>query len=230
MALLWLALGCQPYPSPVAQLNADALFGYVGESLEIRVQAAEGDVFSWDFGDGNSLETNGPDAQRHTWAEPGHYPVYFASQRDGEIAQSKTMVYITHRPAEQAPRHASSIQALNGSTYVVMPDFDAVAVLRDQTVHHIPTCARPTTLSVSNDWLAVACPGDDQLRLHPLGDGQEQRVQLPHGSRPYGVVLGDNDTVYASCRGPAASSRGASPRRMTTPSIPSDPTFVAWRY
>ena len=70
-------------------------------------------------------------------------------------------------------------------------------------IDHINTCANPSSMSISDVQIAIACPDVDQIWIYQLTDGWpvlDLELQLDWGHRPYGVVFGNED-LFATLQG-----------------------------
>ncbi|MCP4805937.1 MAG: PKD domain-containing protein [Proteobacteria bacterium] len=184
LGLIWLACA-----GSVDLLQVDAggpYVGFVGQEIELG-SGSVGAGFTWRFGDGESAEG---DVVSHAYQQPGNY---FASltgvSEDGREETVQVPVTIVYEPLDEAPRSSAAMVEGDGSLFVVMPDFDAVAVvdLGTSGVTHLETCGMPRSVSYLDGRLAVACIEDDVIEVFE-GAERVDRIELPVGARPFGVV------------------------------------------
>ncbi len=194
MTLLWL-LSCAGEPTPddtlVLGVGGD-LRAYVDE-LVILGTGSEGASFTWYAGDGG---VHSRDIAEHTYEEPGHYVAALTGTSEaGTTRTEQIRVTVTWRPLDEPPRSSSSVVTDGDRVYAVLPDFDRIAVVDRATrtlVDHWDTCGHPRSLSVHGGELAVACQ-DDALDRFDTATGEHlERVELPWGARPFGVVHTDS--------------------------------------
>ena len=184
-ALLLVACDFVVPPGPVADAGPDR-YVLVGEPVAFA--APEG-TFLWDYGDGSALEASA----EHTYSVPGNYrAILQVVDADGRSDADEALV-VAHRPAaDPAPRNAAPIARQDDLIAAVLPDFDAV-VFVDAATHavlrHVDVCATPRSIDLQADRFAVACSGDDALEVRSLDGTLLERVDLPRGSRPFGVLL-----------------------------------------
>ena len=208
--VLLLLVGCpqkpELTPEPVADAGDDRHV-FVGETVEFEAVESNGNRFVWTFGDGDADEGR---LVEHVYAQPGHYTVYLeAINADGMAVTDSASVLVTHEQADPLPRHAATVMGDDERVYVVMPDFDQVALIdrASRTVtEHIDVCDEPVTLSVADDTLAVACKASDQIAIFDVGDTitSLDTVTLPWGSRPFSVVVAADGLVTAALQGKGA--------------------------
>jgi hypothetical protein len=191
-------LGC-PSPDPLPP-EADAggdRYVLVGEAVLFPEPVTSG-AFRWDFGDGTVVEGEGT----HTYDEPGNFrAVLEVTANDGRRATDEVLV-VAHHPILAAPPHNAGALARWGEVVAaVLPDFDAVVLVDRRTravLRHVEVCDTPRSIDLAADRFAVACSGDDTLEVRSLDGALLERIELPRGSRPFGVLL---DPLTATLQG-----------------------------
>lgn len=186
MAAGLILLACTGSPTP--GLVVDPGGPYVAEvDQEVALGGdSRGGTFTWRLGDGTTLQG---DVVEHAYGEPGNYRASLTgTTSDGRTETQLVSVTVVHPPLDEPPRASSAMLEQGGSLYVVMPDFDRVAVVDRATgqVQHLDTCSQPRSLSHDGRRLAVACLEGDAVDV--FEGGERTRIELPVGSRPFGVV------------------------------------------
>ncbi len=153
--------------------------------------ALPGDEYVFHWGDG-AQDTVPAGRACHRWTYPGSFLV---SVSVGGRDASRPL-QVVPRPAALRPTRSSPLlyDEARHRAWVANTDADSVAVidLALGTRTRIDTCDRPRTLARSGDQVAVTCEGDDALWLVEDFEGETPapgvRVDLPTGSRPFGVA------------------------------------------
>ncbi len=193
MTLLLLAActGTEPLDDTLTLGVGDDLWALVAEPVTLGT-GSDGDAFTWYPGDGAVLSG---DVVEHSYAAPGHYTAALTgTAANGTVRTAQISVTVTWPLLDEPPRSSSSVVTDGERVYAVLPDFDRVAVVdvASRTLSgHWETCGHPRSLSLHAGELAVACQ-DDALDRFDVQTGQHlERVDLPWGARPFGVVHTD---------------------------------------
>ena len=172
---------------PYADAGPDRV-GFVGEPMTFSAGPESAGDLSWTFGDSATGEGV---RVTHTYTGPGHFTASLEATGYGPSSVDQASVRITWPLADPPPRAATTIAQANGTLYLVMPDFDKLAVydLSSGDLSHWDTCDEPRTVSADAERVAVACMSDDRVRFFDAGGDLIDDVDLRWGARPYGVVL-----------------------------------------
>jgi len=169
--------------------QAPALVGpsvvYTGEETCFETRGLEGTrTYLW--GDGERTETS-EDRACHTW----RFPARLLVSVDAEVDLSQP-VTVVPRPMETPPSASSPMARAGERLFVANEDDDSVAVLdleSGERVGLLETCARPRSVAVDGDELAVTCQDAGALGRFDLGTLEALgEVELGTGSAPFGVV------------------------------------------
>jgi DNA-binding beta-propeller fold protein YncE len=175
--------------------------------------SAPGASFSWDFGDGSppTPESFSPETS-HVYAEPGVYLVTLTLRMADGRRVTKSFVQAVRGPTPSGVAQSSSLVALSSGPslnrlWVVNPDADSLTAFDADSLTRIaelPVCAGPRSVAVVSDqsvW--VACRDDASIAVvDPASFSVSRRLELPEGSRPYGLVLSPtSDVVFVSLDG-----------------------------
>lgn len=172
---------------PVAYLDADACYRAHhtgGPSARI----------TWIWGDDARETIEGTDEACHRFRWPGDVLVSVIVEANIQTASDTLPVAVVPRPSSPPPASSTPIayDTARDRVWVVAPDASSVAVLEADPpalVREIPVGARPRTLAIAGDIVAVACQDDATLRLIDAVMLEEiGRVTFAPGSAPYGVV------------------------------------------
>jgi len=196
-------------PDELTAIAGDPVMIEVGEALTLDATGSVGAVsYAWSFGDGTSAEASEEPSAVHTYDDVGHLvATVTVTAEDGRTATGAVGVTVVYPLAATPPRHASTIAEADGFVFVVMRDFDLVAVIDAESrevVEHLSTCGEPRTLSAADGWLAVAC-ADDAVDLFDLTGASitpVQTVASARGARPFGVVVAEG-SAWISLQGTA---------------------------
>lgn len=184
---------------PLLPDPGESSYAFVGERIALDGSASTGAVlYSWDFDDGSSPTEPSPDPIAPVAYEtPGRYhPVLTVFDAVGNHLAASLTVTVTEVPTH-VPRHDSTVVRLSDDVRVavVSPDSDELTVVGPAgengyaVLDRLPTCARPRTAAALPDGhVAVACQGDDSVRVLDPDGGPPRSLALPYGARPYGVV------------------------------------------
>ena len=237
-----LLMGCGPESEP----DPERLFVEAGPDLTVEVGATAvfdgrgtrgGALFQWVFGDGEQTEVGSEAVAEHVYSRPGHFTAGLSvSDVEGRRTSDTLSVRVVLPPRGAPGRSASTLapDRTGFRLFVPLPDFDAVAVV-DRTqgtvVGHYDTCEGPRTVSAAaeSDALLVACPESDAVDVLDASAARPERdsarlgrVEMPYGSRPWGVVVArDGERAYASLQ-----SRGEL-ARIDVPGLGLDRTAAA---
>lgn len=174
----------------VADAGADVM-AITNAPVTLDGQASEGVSFVWDLGDGQ--QASGA-LITHTYTEPGTYAaVLTVTGEDGGWRSDTAVVTVTAPLAAEPPTWARTIIGVDDSLWVVVPEANQITVL---SIHdgalrmEIPVCDRPRTLShdPQTQEVAVACEDGDAIWGLGHDGGVQWQLDVPIGSRPYGVV------------------------------------------
>jgi DNA-binding beta-propeller fold protein YncE len=141
----------------------------------------------------------------------------------GNTRAEDVTITVTFEPSHSPEQSSTLDMGPDDRAVVVSPDSDELitVVRRGESFSlgvRVPTCARPRTVAWWGSQAVVACQGDDTVAVHDLDAGTYETVQLPWGSRPFGVVVQGN-TAYVSLQGPGAVaevSLGGMPAHVDT--------------
>ncbi|MBX3269365.1 MAG: hypothetical protein KF729_03840 [Sandaracinaceae bacterium] len=164
---------------------------FPGEPACFAARAAD-DVagVAWRFGDGASA--SGREAC-HAYALVGARVVGVeVTDARGRRAEATHVVHVVFRPSDPAPTRSSTIalDAARGRAWAVEPDGGTVAVLSLDPPGLAAERAvgpRPRAVAIAGDVVAVACQGDDTLRLFDA-DTLAPRATVPAGHEPWSVL------------------------------------------
>ena len=192
---LALILACTGDPDLLAVELGGPVFAYVGEPVELASERALGVEFRWHAGDGQMLDGETVEV---VYQAPGHYVASLvATSQTGRTETAQIPVTVVWEPLDDPPRTSASVLSDGETVWAVLPDFDRVAVVdvaTRQLVEHIEVCRGPRSLSLHAGSLAVACTGD---ALWIEGEA----IELPTGSRPFGVVHTDDGVAATTWLG-----------------------------
>jgi DNA-binding beta-propeller fold protein YncE len=178
-------------------------YALVGEPVVLDGSGSVGAVlYQWDFGDGRRQPQPQADpVARVEYEAPGRYQATLtAFDARGKKRTARALITVT-RPATHAPRSASSLVIVPGDepqrhgVAALSADAGSVSLFMrlGEEVRLVwrtgRLCEQPRTLAHVAGRLAVACQGSDELLWLGGADGRElDRLVLPRGARPYGVV------------------------------------------
>lgn len=188
-----------PYPGAVE----------AGQSLTYTANASGGDgslEYAFDFGDGSGSTGFGTSASAsHTYAEAGHYPVIVTVRDAANNTDSANRLQTVHRTlSANPPTRASSLQVANGTVYAVNSDNNSLTAINASTLQNLWEAnvgQHPRTVAVaSNGNVWVTNQGDDTLSvMDGVSGALVNTIDLPRGSRPYGIVFSPDTTrLYVS--------------------------------
>ncbi|UQA59224.1 hypothetical protein [Polyangium aurulentum] len=212
-----------PVPFSVGDIEGPAL-AYLGEEIcfDVAHTGGAGAPVAWNFGDGGSAPAaEGASRACHVYQKPGRRLVAATVQAEGRKLSASRGLVVVPKPAEPRPTASSTIvfDAARDRVWVVNPDSGSVAILAADPpalVAEIPLCKSPRTLALEGDTVAVACQGDETLRLLDAEDGaQRASVPLGPGSAPFGVTADPRGgaffvTLFGAGEAAAVSSAAAS--------------------
>ena len=183
---------------PYADAGPDQV-GFVGEALTFVAGGESAGSLAWTFGDG---ETATGALATHSFEEPGHFTVSLQATGEGPPSTDQVSVRITWPLADPLPRGASTMAYGADTLYVVMPDFDKLAVYDlSGSLRHWETCAAPRTVSTDGELVAVACQADDRVQFFDVDGLLLHDVQLRWGARPFGVVIDHQGETWVTQQG-----------------------------
>ncbi len=164
--------------------------------------------FKWNFGD-NSGETSYSSSPSisHSFAAPGRYIITLISTDDTGLEQQLQFLQMVHAPLTiNRPAESMSIiyEAHTGNDRIwnVNPDNNTVTVYNTVTatkVADIGVGASPRSLAITSDgkvWVTNSKDATVSI-IDPSSFNVEQTLDLPTGSRPFGIVSDPSgDNVY----------------------------------
>jgi len=106
-------------------------------------------------------------------------------------AEATHAVTVVFRPSEPRPTRASPIHVSDTRGWVVSPDADRIAIFSTDPPaleREVEVGARPRSLAVSDDVLAVACQGDATVHLLSTDGAPRRVVALDRGSEPWSIL------------------------------------------
>ena len=195
-------------PSKLVELqsvSAEPAQAGLAASFTASILTASNVQYSWDFGDGNTLETDSATVT-HVFDTPGRYLVTLTAT--GALGSDQiTVMHRVHEPLLSAkPESSSSIITFRAegeteSLWVVNPDNDTVTVLDAVSgagLAEIPVAAEPRSIaSVGGRYVLVASKHAAQLTLISATDlSIISTLRLKNGSMPHGLVI-DAGSQYA---------------------------------
>lgn len=157
------------------------------------------ETYEWNLGDGRTLGPSEDPTAEASWSEPGRYSVVLTVRRGGMMRTDSVVVAVTP-PRVHVPRQSSTIAALPGRRVVATStDADAITIVSYADVptleRRIDTCEGPRTLAPwmrdGSLWIAVSCPDVDRVWAGTPDGVSAITIDLPRGTRPYGVVAID---------------------------------------
>jgi YVTN family beta-propeller protein len=173
-----------------------------GTTVSLTAQASGGlnPRFRWSFGDGTpDTGFSSSPATSHTFSNPGRYLVTVTARDDtgrevtSSYRQAVHAVLTASRPTASSSIAYEDRSGANDRLWVVNPDNDSVTVFDAVTrakLAEVNVGRAPRTLAIGPDgrvWVA----NSDSATITILGSNYSvsQTVNLPRGSRPYGVVF-----------------------------------------
>ncbi len=201
-------------PQPLVSVPGADRYAWVGETVVLDGAASTGAVrYQWALDDGSRpAEPSDDPSLQISWDVPGRYrPVLTVFDADGNTRSEDVTVTVTFEPTH-APEQSSTID-IDGSdrAVVVSPDSNELITVertgdRFALGARVPTCTGPRTVAWWGEQAVVTCPQEDRVAVHAFDSATMSSVQLPWGSRPFGVVV-VGDTAYVSLQGPGALAR-----------------------
>lgn len=201
-------------PQPLVSIPGADRYALVGDTVMLDGSASTGAVsYQWTLDDGSRPAEPSDDATLEMiWDVPGRYrPVLTVFDADGNSRSEDVTITVTFEPTH-APEQSSTIDIDDSDRAVVVsPDSNELITVerrgdRFSLGVRTPTCAGPRTVAWWGEQAVVACPQEDRVAVHALGAGTSSIVDLPWGSRPFGVVV-VGDTAYVSLQGPGQVAR-----------------------
>lgn len=199
---------------PLEAIPGEDRYALAGETVLLDGSASTGAVlYQWTLDDGSRpAEPSDDPTLQISWDTPGRYrPVLTVFDAQGNTRSEDVTITVTFEPSH-APEQSSTIDIdANDIAVVVSPDADELVTVERRGDGfalgvRVPTCARPRTVAWWGTQAVVSCQEDDQLAVHDLSAGTYETVQLPWGSRPFGVVVVGDD-AFVSMQGPGAIGR-----------------------
>ncbi|MCH9685617.1 MAG: hypothetical protein K0V04_29570 [Deltaproteobacteria bacterium] len=192
-----------------------SFYAFIGERVTLDGSASTGAVqYVWNFDDGSPSTPPSSDPTASTsYRTPGRYhPVLTVIGAGGQRLSASLTVTVTEVPSH-VPRHDTTVVRLADDVRVavVSPDSDELMVVvptgdRPEgfaVQGRVATCDHPRTVAALTDGrVGVACQDDDAVVVIDIDAGTSTTVDLPHGSRPYGVIAdGEQLWVTLQARG-----------------------------
>ncbi|MDP2316621.1 MAG: PKD domain-containing protein [Pseudomonadota bacterium] len=205
MVALLALLGCAGGPGtdtgavvavePSAALGGEQVV-FVGLPVTLASPESIGATFTWDFGDGATLE--GATAT-HTYDAPGRYTLRLtAASTDGRTDTASATVIAVYEPLATPPTASGRLAHLDGTLYAALPDADEVVVVAvNVVVDRLAVCGHPVAVSAAAGVLAVACRDDAVQLWDTTSRTLVLEVPLRWGARPAGIAV-DPDGSGAS--------------------------------
>ena len=195
MIVLLLACGGDLHDSGVSSVveavsaaAGDDQVVVVGSPVQLDGSESTGASFVWDFGDG---ETDASVMTTHTYDEPGRYTaILTATGTDGSWRSDSALVTVYLPPTTVEPVWSSTLVEVSGSLWVANPEAGSVGIVDvgTQALQEKSACENPRTVAFDGEHVAVACEDSDEMVLFDLTGEIVERVALPDGGRPFGVV------------------------------------------
>ena len=212
-----------PSPMPV---GTTATFEAVVSGDDDRTQ------FHWDFGDGSPPSTSqGSAAASHRYTKAGSYNVTLSVRSvDGSQSAAVSSVLVYESVMDPAPVASAPLAILGDQLWVVNPDNDTVAQVRIRQldrVDEIDVCARPSGIAADKQRrLWVTCRDADAIAVIDADNAQfVERVSLPHGSAPFGIVADPRtDRIYVAEQGAGRVRRFQGATLRSTGAVKVGPT------
>lgn len=199
---------------PLVSIPGADRYALVGDTVMLDGSASSGAVlFQWTLDDGSKPPEPSDDPTLEiSWDMPGRYrPVLTVFDADGNTRSEDVTITVTFEPTH-APEQSSTIDIdARDRVVVVSPDSDELITVersgdRFSLGVRTPTCAGPRTVAWWGEQAVVTCPQEDRVAVHALDSGTFSSVELPWGSRPFGVVVVE-DIAYVSLQGPGEVAR-----------------------
>jgi mono/diheme cytochrome c family protein len=196
-----------PEPAPEAHAPSN-VHTFVGTPTTLDAGSSQGDLLTWTLGDGTQAQGA---VVEHTWTAPGHYTVFLEAEgADGRVDSDSLVVTVTWEPAATAPRSSSTLASTGDRLLAVLDDHDLLAVVELHTRTPelwLDTCSSPRTVSAYDGSWAVACTDDRVDVFDPADASLRGHVDLPWGSRPFGVVVTGPDEAWVTLQGSGQLAR-----------------------
>ena len=201
-------------PEPLVAIPGEDRYALVGEAVLLDGSASTGALlYQWTLDDGSRpADPSGDPTLEIAWDAPGRYrPVLTVFDADGNTRSEDVTITVTFEPSHE-PAQSSTIDIdANDRAVVVSPDSDELVTVERRGDRfglgvRVGTCARPRTVAWWGGQAVVTCQEGDQLAVHDLEAGTFDTVQFPWGSRPFGVVIVENE-AFVTLQGPGAVAR-----------------------
>ena len=176
-----------------------------------RVEGSGVIEYSWDFGDGSAAtpyQLVGPTVEAtHQYTSPGRYSPLLTVRNDLGRTICSTMVVVHEPKTALAPARSSSIVGNALAVFNVNSDNDTVSAISKgqsaQKLWEASVGSTPTSLTLTGNDLWVANSKSDDIYVLDARDGSFiQKIDLPRGSKPYGIVAAPNgQNVYLTVQG-----------------------------
>ncbi|MCA9608683.1 MAG: hypothetical protein KC619_23930, partial [Myxococcales bacterium] len=203
-------------------------YAFVGEETCFSVPPTSAEV-TWSFGEGATA--SGPEGC-HTWDFVGARTVGVVVVDGGRRAEATHSLTVVFRPSDPRPTRASpiAVDAARMRAWVVNPEADTVAVLSfdpPALLAERPVGARPRSLAIVGDVVAVACQDDGTLHLLDA-ETMTARAPVPMGGEPW-AVIGDprGGAFYVASRAGVVTSFGVEGERLDAVDVGPEPRGMA---
>ena len=203
-------------PDEGLPLQADAgisHYAWVDEAVSLDGGASTGAVaYQWDLGDGSPpTELSADPTATVVYTQAGRFRATLtAFDAEGASRRDQVVISVTARPTH-SPTHSDTVTWLTADRLAALVTDDDAVVLVDRLgdgfalAGRLDTADAPRSLSAwvgaEGPRLAVACQGDEVVQIFSA-DGLLSAVQMPRGSRPFGVVAdAARGRVYVTLQG-----------------------------
>ena len=169
--------------------------------------------YTWNLSDGRVFGPSSSPTVEVPFTQEGRVRATLTVENDSrEKERADGLVTVTAPPAF-APRRSGSIAVLadGDRVAVVSPDSDEVSIFAGLATGTLSlearyaTCRGPRNVAQWQDWLAISCPSEDRVALLDTESGSRtDDLELPWGSRPFGIVADDEGRLLVVQQGAQA--------------------------
>ncbi len=194
---------------PLRAAAGASRYAQLGQVVRLDASDSVGAVrWQWDFGDGRAWE-----APRETpraeviYEAPGRYrATVTAFDAAGDSDTAAVLISVT-APPSFVPRQSGSITRLpDGRVAVIVTDAGTVRFVDGlEPAGEVVVGGAPRCVTAWGDAVAVSDPATDAVVVIEA-DGATARVDLPRGSRPFGVVATDG-ALFVTLQGTGQVAR-----------------------
>ncbi|MFW7378502.1 MAG: LamG-like jellyroll fold domain-containing protein [Oligoflexus sp.] len=181
----------------------------VGDDLPLAVfdilgiAGSEADI-SWQIGENELFSAKLGETLHYPLMESGSTTIALHVKSKERHETWRWPLRIIHPPLSSPAVNSSPIVSDEKHFYLVNPDSDSVSAFvaaSGKKLWEKSVGRHPRTLSVHANHIWVSNQDDDSLSILQIDDGSEkQRIRLPYGSAPYGLVAAE-DAVFVSLEG-----------------------------